>query len=207
MMKPDADDSRTFQSDEPTVQLLIRAKSGDAAALEAILKRSLPRLKRWAHGKLPPVVRGHLDTNDVVQDAMFNVLRRIDVFESRHVGAMQAFLRRTVTNRICDELRRVSRHPHPVSLEDDQPFAGISPHDAAIQAEANQRYRDAMPRLKPKDRALVIALVEWQWTYGEIARRFGLSTVAAARMATKRALRRLAAELSRDRADGKASRG
>jgi len=184
-----------FHSEEPTIELVIKAQSGDAAALEALLERSLPGLRRWAHGRLPPVARGHLDTNDVVQDAVFQVLRRIDVFEPRHVGAMQAFLRRTVTNRICDEMRRLSRHPRPVALLDEHPSDDISPQEAAIQAETYRRYRETLPLLRPKDRALVIARIELQWSFDEIARRFRLATDAAARMATKRAMRRFAARL------------
>ena len=179
-----------FQSDEPTIELVIRAQAGDAAALEAILERSLPQLRRWAHGRLSPLVRGYLDTNDVVQDAVFQLLRRVPVFVPRHVGAMQAFLRRTVTNRICDEMRRIARHPQPIALAEDHPFTGISPQEAAIQAESYQRYRHALPLLRPKDRALVIARIELQWSFPEIARHFHLASDAAARMATKRALRR-----------------
>jgi len=123
------------------------------------------------------------------------VLRRIDVFEPRHVGAMQAFLRRTVTNRICDEMRRLSRHPRPLTLLDEHPCDGISPQEAAIQAETYRRYRAALPRLRAKDRALVIARIELQWSFPEIARHFHLASDAAARMATKRALRRFIAQL------------
>jgi RNA polymerase sigma factor (sigma-70 family) len=186
----------TFQSDEPTIELVLRAQSGDTAALEAILERSLPQLKRWAHGRLSPIARGYLDTNDVIQDAVFQMLRRFPVFVPRHVGAMQAFLRRTVTNRIYDEMRRIARQPRPIALPDDHPFDGISPQEAAIRAESYQRYRDALPQLRPKDRALVIARIELQWSYAEIARHFRMATDAAARMATKRALRRFEARLN-----------
>jgi RNA polymerase sigma factor (sigma-70 family) len=196
MMQRDVNGSQPLQNDEPTIQLVIKAQSGDAAALDAILKRNVPQLKRWAHGRLPAAARGHLDTSDVVQDAVLQILRRIHCFEPRHVGAMQAFLRRTVANRICDEARRQSRRPQPISLREDHPFTGISPHDAAIHAETDRRYRDALPRLRSKDRALVIAIVEWRWTYREIAQHFTFRTVGAARMATKRALRRLEIEIS-----------
>ena len=184
-----------FQSDEPTIELVLRAQSGDAAALDALLERSLPKLKRWAHGRLSPIARGYLDTNDVVQDAVFQMLRRFPVFVPRHVGAMQAFLRRTVTNRIYDEMRRIARQPPPIALEDDHPFEGISPQEAAIRAESYQRYRDTLPQLRPRDRALVIARIELQWSFAEIADRFRLPSDAAARMATKRALRRFEARM------------
>jgi hypothetical protein len=42
----------------------------------------------------------------------------------------------------------------------------------------------------------VVARVEVQWTLVEIAQRFGMSTVGAARMAVSRALRRLSSRMS-----------
>jgi hypothetical protein len=42
---------------------------------------------------------------------------------------------------------------------------------------------------------MVVARIEAQWSLGEIAQRFGMRTVDAARMAVTRALRRLTARL------------
>lgn len=187
--------SGTLLSDEPTIELVIRAKGGDRLAVEALLQRCLPPLKRWAHGKLPAAARGHLDTGDLVQDAALHVLGRLHVFEPRHVGAMQAYLRRAVINQICDEVRRVSRQPPPAELPDDLPSDRTSPLEAAIQSETYQRYRDALTQLTPKDREMVVARIEVQWSLCEIAQRFGMRTVDAARMAVTRALRRLSDQL------------
>ena len=90
-------------SDESTMELIIKARAGDRMAVEALLQRCLPDLKRWAHGKLPVAARGAIDTGDLVQDAARVALRRLHVFEPRHVGAMQAYLRQSVINRIRDE--------------------------------------------------------------------------------------------------------
>ena len=62
---------------------------------------------------------------------------------------------------------------------------------AAIQSEAYERYRQALARLEPKDRELIVARVEIQWSVAEIAQRFGMRTVDATRMAVSRAVRRL----------------
>jgi hypothetical protein len=40
-------------TDEPTLTLLQRLRAGDAAARERLVARYLPRLTRWAHGRLP----------------------------------------------------------------------------------------------------------------------------------------------------------
>ena len=187
--------SAPLLSDEPTIELVIKARGGDRAAVEALLQRCLPQLKRWAHGRLPAAARGHLDTGDLVQEAALHVVGRLDVFEPRHVGAMQAYLRQAVINRIRDEVRRISRQPPPVELADEHPSDRTSPLEAAIQAETYQRYRDALTHLTSKDRKMIVARVEVQWSLGEIARRFGLPTVDAARMAVTRALRRLTDQL------------
>src|SRR6266545_225519 len=173
-------------SDEPTIELVMKAQGGDRLAVEALLQRCLPQLKRWAHGKLPAAARGSLDTGDLVQEAAMHVVQRLDVFQPRHVGAMQAYLRMSVLNRIRDEIRRVGRHPAPVELPEDHPGDSTSPLEIAILAESYERYRKALGNLKPRDREMIVARVEAQWSMGEIAWQFGMRTVDGARMAVTR---------------------
>lgn len=194
-----ASDGRVLLSDEPTMELVVRARAGDRFATEAILQRSLPSLKRWAHGRLPASARGTLDTNDLVQDAALHLLRRLGTFEPQHVGAMQAYLRRSVMNRIRDEVRRIGRRPPLLDLQDDQPSDCTSPLEVAIQSQRYGLYRDALIRLPVKDRELIVARIEVQWSLAEIALRFRLNTVDAARMAVSRAVRRLTQALSNAR--------
>jgi RNA polymerase sigma-70 factor (ECF subfamily) len=185
-------------SDEPTIELVVRAREGDRLAVEALLERCLPSLRRWAHGRLPAAARGTLDTGDLVQETVLHVLRRLDTFEPRHVGAMQAYLRTAVINRIRDEVRRVTRHPPPVELADEPLSGQPSPLEGAIEAEAYDRYRAALASLDIRDRELVVARLEAQWSAPEIAQHFGLPSADAARMATSRAIRRLATRLTPD---------
>jgi RNA polymerase sigma-70 factor (ECF subfamily) len=197
-MADDSDANEVTQallSDEPTIELVISARSGNRVALEALLERCLPQLRRWAHGRLPAHARGTLDTNDLVQEAALHVLARLDKFEPRHVGAMQAYLRMSVINRIRDEIRRVGRRPAAVELPDEPPSDATSPLEATIREEAYERYRDALTRLRTRDREMVVARVEVQWTIQEIAERFGMPSVDAARVAVSRSLKRLTAQL------------
>lgn len=183
-------------SDDSTLELVVRAQGGDRLAVEALLQRCLPALTRWAHGKLPAGARGAIDTGDLVQEAAMHALQRLDTFEPRHVGAMQAYLRQSVINRIRDEVRRITRHPAAVELPEEHPADVTSPLEFAIKAESYERYRQALDTLKPRDREIVVARVEVQWSLAEIAQRFGLRTADAARMAVGRALRRLAAQMA-----------
>jgi RNA polymerase sigma-70 factor, ECF subfamily len=196
-MTTDRPGERSLLSDQPTMELIILAKTGDFEATEALLQRCLPPLKRWAHGRLPIAARGALDTDDIVQNVALHMLKRLDQFEPRHVGAMQAYLRQSVINGIRDEVRRIGRQPPPIELPEDAPSDRESPLEAAIQAEAYERYRDARTHLQSRDRELMVARVEVQWSYAEITHRFAFPSIDAARMAVSRALRRLAKQLSR----------
>jgi RNA polymerase sigma factor (sigma-70 family) len=185
------DERGVLLSDEPTIELVVRAQDGDRRAVEALLQRSLPQLRRWAHGRLPPAARGKLDTGDLVQETVLHLLRRLDTFEPRHVGAMQGYLRQSVMNLIRDEVRRIGRHPTPSELPPDMPSDLRSPYEEAVRAEDVYRYHVALGRLPSRDRELVVARIEAQWTYDEIAHRFGMPSSDAARMAVTRALKRL----------------
>ncbi len=178
-------------SDEPTIELVVRAREGDRIAVEALLQRSIPGLKRFAHGRLPAAARGSLDTGDLVQETVLHVLRRLDTFEPRHVGAMQAYLRQSVINRIRDEVRRIGRHPAPAELPQDLAADIPSPLEEAVRSEAYERYRTVLATLSPRDRQMVVARIEAQWNLSEIAQRFNMRTVDGARMAVTRAMRRL----------------
>jgi RNA polymerase sigma-70 factor (ECF subfamily) len=192
-----ADDEATLLSDEPTIELVVRARKGDRMAVEALLQRSIPSLRRFAHGRLPAAARGSIDTGDLVQETVLHVLRRLDTFEPRHVGAMQAYLRQSVINRIRDEVRRIGRHPTPAELPEDLASEMPSPLEEAVRAEAYERYRAVLLELSPRDREMVVARIEAQWSLGEIAQRFNMRTVDGARMAVTRALRRLMDKLKK----------
>jgi RNA polymerase sigma-70 factor (ECF subfamily) len=181
-------------SDEPTIELVIKAREGDRDAVEAILQRCLPRLTRWAHGRLPAAARVYMDTGDLVQETALHVLKRLDHFEVRHVGAMQGYLRQSVVNAIRDAVRRIGRRPEAVELPEDLRSVEASPLETTIRVETYQRYRDALAKLRPRDRELIISRIDLQWTLVEITEHFGLSPDAARRAMT-RALRRLEAVL------------
>jgi len=117
-----------------SLDLLARAQAGDQAAMDALMARYLPRLRRWASGRLPARARGMADTEDLVQDALLQTLKRIDGFEPRHEGALQAYLRQAVMNRLRDHLRSAARRPP--GEDADIPGNGASPLEVTIGEHA-----------------------------------------------------------------------
>ena len=177
---------------ESSVELLTRAQSGDDAALNSLLARYLPRLTRWASGRLPAGMRTMLDTSDLVQDAIINALRNLGTLEIRTEGTLQAYLRRAVNNRIIDLYRRAARRPSRDELRDDAVAPGASPLDVAIGAEAVEAYERALDALSDGDREAVVLRVELGFDFQEIAQQLDKPSVDAARMAVTRAIARLA---------------
>src|SRR5687768_7211409 len=102
---------RHADSATPSRELLRRARQGDERALSSLFQRNRNALLKWARGRLPRWARNASDTTDLVHDVLANTLGRIEVFEDRGKGALQAYLRRAVDNRIADELRKVARRP------------------------------------------------------------------------------------------------
>jgi len=178
---------------ESTQQLLDLVRQGDRDALERLYVRCLPPLRRWARGRLPAAARGALDTQDLVQDTVVNSLRRLDQFDSRHEGALQAYLRQAVLNRIRDEARRFSRRPVPTELSESFQSDAASPLDIAIGREGMARYEAALQRLRPSE--AIIGRLELQHDYQELAIILGKPNANAARVAVTRALARLMEQL------------
>ena len=195
-----ADSSETPHLEpESTFSLIERARAGDEQALERLFERHLQPLRRWARGRLPKWARDLADTEDLVQDTLLKTFKRMDSFEPRRVGALQAYLRNAVLNRLRDELRRKGRQPEFTTLDSVEIEAAASPLEAAIGREKVEAYETALARLKPEEREAIIARVELGYSYEEVAMMLDKPTADAARKAAQRALVRLAEEMKRGR--------
>ncbi len=183
---------------EATITLVRRARDGDGQALEALCRRYLPRMQRWASGRLPGYARDLLATDDLVQDAFYQTVRHIGDLRAEREGAFQVYVRQTLLNRIRDQIRR----PHVMRTLDALPEPDArraSPLEELVGQQTLERYETALARLKPEDREAVVARLEMAGTYEELAEVLGKPSADAARMAVGRALARLAKEMGHER--------
>lgn len=146
---------------ETTTHLLQRAAEGDERAIEQICERYLPRMQRWAHGRVPQSVRPFLDTQDVVQETILRTVRHLGNLRAREGLAFQAYVRNALDNRIRDLVRRAGRLPETTDadgamIEDSAP----TPLETLVGQEALASYSSALEHLEASDRELVIARVE-----------------------------------------------
>jgi len=182
---------------DASIELIVQAQSGDDDALNRLLDRYVPRLRRWASGRLPSSMRTMLDTGDLVQDAVVAALRRLRTIDVQHEGALFAYLRQAVHNRIIDLYRRKRRRPERQDMPLDAESDETSPLDAAMRAEDVERYEQALARLSDDDRQLIVLRVELGFDYAAMAAAMHKPSAAAARMACTRAIGKLAQEMRR----------
>lgn len=182
-----------------TVELLQRAKSGDETALSALMARYLPRLQRWASGRLPSYARSLFDTTDLVQETLLRAVQGLDGIEVRGPGGFQAYVRQAILNRIRDQVRWARRRPGPDGVPDDLVDVIPSPLENAIGADLLERYEHALAQLSEDDRRLLHLRLELDFDYEEMAALLGRPSRDAVRMAVKRALGKLAEIMGHER--------
>lgn len=180
---------------DSTLHVLARAQDGDELAAKILIERALPSVRRWARGRLPRYARSDADTEDVVQDVFLRTLRRIKRFQHRTVGGLQAYLRQAVVNRVRDLIRGSKRHVTGTGVDSEPRDWKPSPLEAAIMREQLDHFLEALRRLRPADRQVIVWRIELGYTADEIATKLGKSK-AAAGMTVTRAMTRLAKEMN-----------
>ncbi|OFW43462.1 MAG: hypothetical protein A3J29_08975 [Acidobacteria bacterium RIFCSPLOWO2_12_FULL_67_14b] len=182
------------QASDSTLDVLARAQGGDELAAKILIERALPSVRKWARGRLPRYARSDGDTEDVVHDVLLRTLRHIKRFQHRTVGGLQAYLREAVLNRVRDLIRGAKRRGPHLAVDSELRDWHPSPLEAAILRERQDRFLEALRRLRPADRQVIVWRIELGYTADEIAKHLGKSK-AAAGMTVTRAMTRLAKEL------------
>lgn len=199
---------------ESSFELIERARTGDRDALERLLERYRPRLRRWAIGRLPPEpdARSLVRTEDIVQDVLLRTVRQIGQAELRGEWALQAYLRRAVIMRLREARADGEPGAHGARGADDGEAAPLdplkrdelpafhrSPLAEIVGTPLFARYNEALAQLADVDREAVIARLELGCSYEEISLLVDVPAPDDARSTVSRALARLAELMSASR--------
>lgn len=92
-----------------TADLLTRARSGEPAAVDALLRQHYDIVHAVCHR----MVHNSDSANDAVQNALISVVKGLPRFDGR--SAFSTWVYRIATNSAIDEIRRTQRQPTPVS--------------------------------------------------------------------------------------------
>jgi RNA polymerase sigma-70 factor (ECF subfamily) len=191
---------------DSTRELLMAWHQGDQTAFAALVREHGPWIEQLVHRRLGAQLRQRVDTQDIVQSTLIEVLRDGPRFVVASREHLRGLLARMVENALrvhADhaqaEKRDVRREVKPppgesVLFLDARPGGGATPSQAAAAAEERAWVRLAIEMLDPDDRAVVLWREYQGLSFAEIAARLDLAEDAA-RMRFHRALPRLARKL------------
>lgn len=184
--------------------VLERAFRGDAAAVDDLLVRHLPRLRAFVRLRAGPLVRAHDDTGDLVQSVCREVLGKASQLHFDNEAAFRHWLFTEALRKIGKRARyhtaekRDARRAEQLDSELAACYSSIaSPSQHAAVREQIARVEAAFDDLDERQREIVTLAYVVGLSRAEIGAHIGASE-GAVRTALHRALARLAAKLDRD---------
>ena len=194
-------------SQSDTDALILAAARGDRGARQELLSRHRERMLRMVAARMDQRLAPRFDPSDVVQEALAEADRRLDDYLRDRPLPFYPWLRQFA----CQRLRQLHRHhidagrrsvtceqPWEMPLPDHSTHdlarrllaGGTSPSRRLIRHEQRDRVREALSRLDPRDREVLVLRYLEGLTTGDIAAVMGVRS-GAIKMRHLRALERL----------------
>ncbi|MCB0967415.1 MAG: sigma-70 family RNA polymerase sigma factor [Ilumatobacter sp.] len=151
-------------------ELVSAARQGDAAAMDALLRRHYDRV----HAVCRRIAGSSRDADDAAQEAMIRIVRNLDKFDGRSAFGTWAY--RIATNTSLDELRKRKRRPQLHSVADDdapEPADELS-HRVVDSVADRLAIDEALAELPEDFRAPVVMRDVGDLDYAEIADELGV---------------------------------
>jgi RNA polymerase sigma-70 factor (ECF subfamily) len=179
-----------------TLELLREAQAGSSSALAALLERHQARIRTLVRQRLGQELRRELDSGDLVQEALVEVVEAFPRFELRDERSFLRWLAALVENRVRElarfhgrekrDLRRRVALPSEEGSVCGPADPGPSPSQEARGAEAEERLATALAELPPQWRQ-VLELRRAGLEFEALAEQLELKSAGAARMLHARA--------------------
>lgn len=135
--------------------LVARARKGDAAAIDALLRAHYDTVRAVCHR----IVSNKADAEDATQQALIAIVRAIPKFDGRSKFSTWAY--RIATNAALDEVRRIRRRPlpseDPYASGESRSHPADHTRDGSSAVESQIVVQEALAML-PEDYRTVIVL-------------------------------------------------
>jgi RNA polymerase sigma-70 factor, ECF subfamily len=155
-------------------ELVRRCQAGDSSAFDELVIRYRSKVFTMVYG----MIQNEQDAWDLAQEGFLKAWRSIHRFKGQ--SSFYTWLYRIMTNVTIDSLRRKGIHGEtefddriaPANVEPGSrttPSAGPMPHKKLEQIEIRQRIDEAIRKLSPEHRAVVVMKEIQDLQYNEIA--------------------------------------
>ncbi|MDP3403273.1 MAG: RNA polymerase sigma factor [Brevundimonas sp.] len=177
--------------DDPDEDLVRRVGRGDAAAIQAMVARKLPRMLTLAYRMLGDAG----EAEDVAQETMLRAWKQAPRWRPGQ-ARFDTWLHRVALNLCYDRLRR--RREIPTETPPDRPDPGPAPDRGLLAAELGVRVDRALQGLPERQREAIVLCHYQELTNIEAARLMAVSIEALESLLSRgrRALRRTLSDLA-----------
>ena len=192
---------------QQTEEDLLLAKDGNRAALERLFERYSDRVLGIVRIRLGARMREHLDSRDIMQEAMEEAFLSFDRYELRDDARFLQWLATIVEHRIANKAqyfqaqKRDQARNVPLTganLEPAQERAQATPSSEMVQQEEQDLVADCVAKLPERYRELITLRDYVGASWQDVAEGTGHPSAEAARMSHGRA-RRALGKLLRER--------
>jgi len=174
-------------------ELIVAAQAGDKEAFDEILRVAGGGVRALVGRRLRAKFVLHVEIDDAYQETLTRALGALGTFQWRGEDSFLRWLGGIADNVIAEEARRFARH-REVALDVDPKGIDVSPSRAVGRDDRFARLREAVERLSPDHREVVLLTRIEGLKFAEVAERMGRSPDAVKQL-FYRALRELRAEL------------
>ncbi len=169
--------------------LLARSRDGHRASFDALVQSQADELDKYVRLRLGTHLREYVEVDDVLQEAYARAFQSLGTFRDQDERSFRRWLRRIAENVILEIVRR-QRRDQVVFLERDVPSADPSPSKTVRREERFDRFQDALRKLPPDYREVVLLSRIEGLRIKEIAQRMNRTPKAVAHLLA-RAMTRL----------------
>jgi RNA polymerase sigma-70 factor (ECF subfamily) len=194
--------------------LLENAATGDTVAIERLLERHRPRLRRMIALRLDDRLAARVDASDVVQETLADAARKLADYARDRPLPFYPWLHRLAAERVAAVHRRHRRSKaRSVAREEPDAFAwpdssaqlmvnrlvanDTSPGHALLREEERRHVHATLQQLAPVDREILMMHYLEELSFPEIGAILDIGE-GAAKMRHLRALRRIRALMAGD---------
>jgi len=179
-----------------TQELLALAKQGDGFALGQLCDAYGERVRRIVRLRMSPELRSQVDSMDLVQDTLLMAVRDLDDFTCHNDGDFLQWLLSVAENRIHDNvdrfhaqkrdirrqvsLEKLAKHATSLERHGGLPLATTTPSVVLARREDLDRLEQAMDRIKPEYRKVIMLAKIEGLSHKDIGARLGKSPAAVA---------------------------
>lgn len=103
---------------EETFDLVSLAQAGDTHALNRLVERYYPRIRRMVAIRAGGRMKSSTEVDDLVQDVLLRILDGLERFERRSDALFINWVSRLATNEISNQGRRLQHRPGQQGIED-----------------------------------------------------------------------------------------